>query len=151
MTGSFHIPPSSLFTSHRTAFESVFKWEIHKISVENFCLFNRNIDWLVGWYLCWLIDWLIDWFVVCFLHSSTAVVGLGLLKLRFLNHVQLDTQQSVGLIWTRDKRQASMPPAGFEPAIPAIDRSQALALSGLLKNIISTWYRVVVKQFLVVE
>ena len=49
------------------------------------------------------------------------------------------TPQSVGLLWTRfrpvvdyltphntHKRQTNMPPAGFEPAIPAIDRPQTL-------------------------
>jgi hypothetical protein len=56
-----------------------------------------------------------------------------------------DTLQSVGLLWTGDrsvaethahithKRQTSMPPVRFEPAIPASERPQSLALEGSAK------------------
>jgi len=52
----------------------------------------------------------------------------------FRNNTHLDRPHSVGLLWTNDqavaelskltprntpKRQTSMPPAGFEPAVPA--------------------------------
>ena len=54
-----------------------------------------------------------------------------------------DTLQSIGLLWTSDqpnaetsnsqhtplnKRKTSLPPAGFEPAIPASERPQTHAL-----------------------
>ena len=52
-----------------------------------------------------------------------------------------DTPHSVGILWTSDRpvaetlpentqysRQTSMPPAGFEPAIPARERPQTHAL-----------------------
>jgi hypothetical protein len=56
--------------------------------------------------------------------------------MRFLDHTQLYTLQWVGILWTSDqpvadvylaahnthKRQLSMPPPGFEPAIPINQR-----------------------------
>ena len=36
-------------------------------------------------------------------HSSTALVGLGPVKVRFPNLIQLDTPQSTGLLRTRDR------------------------------------------------
>ena len=47
-----------------------------------------------------------------------------------------DAARSVGILWTRDRlvaetstlQQTSMPPAGFEPTIPASERLQTHAL-----------------------
>jgi len=74
-------------------------------------------------------------FFFFFFHSSTALVGQGFLIIedsRSHSHTQL----SVGHLWTRErstvqiyisqhtltKGQTSMPPTGFEPAIPASER-----------------------------
>ena len=69
--------------------------------------------------------------------SSFYLTRLGVwVIIHFITHNE--TPQSVGLLWTRDRpvaeankqhsQQTSMPPAGFEPAIPAGDRLQTLAL-----------------------
>jgi hypothetical protein len=69
---------------------------------------------------------------------STVGVEVVYFHLITLKH----TSQSVGLLWTRDRpvaetytwqhkhctRQTSMPPVGFEPAIPARARPQTYAL-----------------------
>jgi hypothetical protein len=65
-------------------------------------------------------------------------VGLGFLIVEVLRY-HSDTPHSVGLLWTSDrpvagtkhdthKRQTSMSPAGFEPAITAGERLQTHAL-----------------------
>jgi len=70
-----------------------------------------------------------------FSHGSTALVGLGLPCEDPRSHSE--TQRSVGLLWKSDRsvaeisylttqnthgRQTYMPPAVFEPAVPAIER-----------------------------
>ena len=78
-------------------------------------------------------------------HISTALVDLGLLKVMFFpNHFHLDIPQLLGLSSGRGigpfqrplpdythythKRQTCMPPAGFEPTIPARRRLLTFAL-----------------------
>jgi hypothetical protein len=57
----------------------------------------------------------------------------------FPNHIQLDTPQSVRLLWTRDRplyftthnthnKQTTMPPAGLELLTPASNQPQTTAL-----------------------
>jgi hypothetical protein len=72
-----------------------------------------------------------------FLMVQQPLVGQGLLIFQ-ASRSHSDTAQSVGLIWTSDQpdaetstwqntthnRQTYMPPAGFEPTIPAGERSQ---------------------------
>ena len=62
-------------------------------------------------------------------------------------NLDLDTQNSEGLLWTRDfyvttrnehEKQTSMIPAGFEPAIPASERPQINALDRVATEIIQT-------------
>jgi hypothetical protein len=50
--------------------------------------------------LSYIYDMSIIW---CLFHSSTALMDLGLVKLRFTNHIQLNTQQSVGILCTWDR------------------------------------------------
>jgi hypothetical protein len=72
---------------------------------------------------------------VLFFHVSTALVGLGLLILE-VSRSHSDTLHSVVPLWTSHrpvaetstlqltlKRQTSMKPAKFEPAIPASQRT----------------------------
>jgi hypothetical protein len=77
-------------------------------------------------------------------------VGLGLL-IAEVSKSHSDTPHTVGLLWKSDqpvvdtylttyntqKRQASMPLAGFEPAIPAIERQQTHALDHAVTGICS--------------
>ena len=75
-------------------------------------------------------------------HDSTALVGLGR-HLVQVSRSHSDTPHSVGLLWTSigpsqrplpdnthntHKKRTSMPPAGFEPAIPASERPQTHVL-----------------------
>jgi hypothetical protein len=74
--------------------------------------------------------------------AQQSPVGQGLLIIE-ASRSHSDTPHSVGLLWTSDqpdaetatytthnnhKRQTSMPPAGFEPAIPASEPPQTHAL-----------------------
>ena len=73
--------------------------------------------------------------------GSTALVGLDILTVE-VRRSHSDTPQSVGLLWTSDQsnaetstsqhttltRQTSMPPARFESAIPASERTHTYAL-----------------------
>jgi hypothetical protein len=71
-----------------------------------------------------------------FFHGSTAPNGPGLLIFEaWQSHS--DIPHSVGLLWTRDlyltthnthNTQTTIPPAGFEPSIPASERPQTHAL-----------------------
>ena len=83
-------------------------------------------------------------------HGSTALVGLGLLIIE-VSRSYSDTSHSVGLLWKSDRpgeetstwqhtpsQQTSMPPAGFEPAIPASERPQTHA-SDRVTTAISRW------------
>jgi hypothetical protein len=75
--------------------------------------------------------------------------GLGLLIIE-ASRSHSDTPHSIGFLWTSDqpgaktcyltihntqKRQTSMPPAGFEPAIPASERLQTHALDRVVTGI----------------
>jgi len=74
--------------------------------------------------------------------AQQPLVGQGLLIIE-TSRPHSDTPQSVGLHWTSDQadvetstwqhttqsKQISMPPAGFEPAIPASERPQTHALN----------------------
>ena len=75
-----------------------------------------------------------------FLMVLQLLVGQGLL-IKEASPTHTNTSHSVGLLWTSDqpnaesthsnrKRQTSMPPAGFEPAIPASEGPQTLDLDG---------------------
>jgi hypothetical protein len=80
-------------------------------------------------------------FSTVFLYGSTALVGLFIHTVEFTKS-HPDTPHSIGLLWESDqlvavlylakhstlKSQTSMRPAGFEPAIPAIERPQTHAL-----------------------
>jgi len=74
--------------------------------------------------------------------TQQPLVGHGLLIIE-VSRLHSDTPHTVGLHWTSDqlvaetststthnthKRQASMSPAGFEPAIPASERPESHAL-----------------------
>jgi len=69
-------------------------------------------------------------------HGMTVRVGLGLLVIE-VSRSHSDTSHTLGLLSTSQRplpdsksahnRQTSMPPAGFEPAILAIERSQTHA------------------------
>jgi hypothetical protein len=68
--------------------------------------------------------------------ARQTLVGQNLLVIE-TSQSHSDTPHSVGLLWMSDqpdathnthKRQISMPPAGFEPAIPARERPQTHAL-----------------------
>jgi hypothetical protein len=74
--------------------------------------------------------------------SQQPLLGQGLFIIE-ASRSHSDTPHSVGFLWTRDrpdaetstctthdthKRQTSMPPTGFEPAIPASERPQTHAL-----------------------
>jgi hypothetical protein len=75
--------------------------------------------------------------------AQQPLVGQGLLIVE-ASRSHSDTPHSVGLLWTTDqpdaetstcrqhknthKRQTSMPPAGFEPVIPASERQHTHAL-----------------------
>ena len=88
-----------------------------------------------------------------FIHGRTALVSLGLLMFEFRAHSQ--TPHSAGLLWTSDRLvaktstwktthnirngQTSIPPAGFEPAIPASDRPQTYALDHTTTGIGPYW------------
>jgi hypothetical protein len=79
---------------------------------------------------------------VCVCVAQEHKPDLGLLALRFLDHTQFTHIHSVGLLCIRDrpvaeaylatynthKRQTPMPPAGFEPSIPASERPQTHVL-----------------------
>jgi hypothetical protein len=76
-----------------------------------------------------------------FFSGTITLVGIGLL-IAEVSKSHSDTSHRVGLLWTSDqpvaetyltthntqKRQASMPLAGFERAIPASERQQTHAL-----------------------
>jgi hypothetical protein len=76
--------------------------------------------------------------------AQQPLVGQGLLII----DTQLDAPHSARLLWTSDqhdiqthKRQTSMPPAGFESAVPASEQSQALALDLAAGYLSSTSYK----------
>jgi hypothetical protein len=75
-----------------------------------------------------------------FFHGPTALVVLSQIIVE-VSRSHSDTPHSVGLLWTSDrpvaetstwqhthKRKTSMPPAGFEPVIPASEHPQTHAL-----------------------
>ena len=88
----------------------------------------------------------LSFFILSFLPASHCRLGRLFLRLITLGgtHAHTHTRTHlVGLVWTRGrpdaktstctthrihKRQTSMPPAGFEPAIPARERPQTRAL-----------------------
>ena len=70
----------------------------------------------------------------CFTMTQQSLVGQGLLVIETLRS-RSDTPHSVGLLWTSDqpvaeplpnthRRQTTMTPAGFEPAIPGTEGQQ---------------------------
>jgi hypothetical protein len=76
--------------------------------------------------------------------------GLGRLVFMFLDHTQLDTHTHAHTLWTSDQlfseagthtthnkynRRTSMPSTGFEPASPAIKRTQTFVLEPLATGI----------------
>ena len=80
-----------------------------------------------------------------FFHGATAPIGPGTPLTRLHDHIQLHTPQLVWFLWMSDQpdsktstwqhtaltrdRQTSIPPAAFEPTIPASELSQTHALA----------------------